>query len=301
MTPLTIALIAALCVLFCVCAALTARLLIVCKKINGISDNIDRFKESGDAIDFSTADDCVARLQNSVSELEETVMLERSKTATQTRKNADFVADISHQLKTPLAGLRLYCEMERESQPTAYTEKQLGLIEKMENLIYGLLRLEKIRSDAYSMEFRHNSLGDIVAALTEEFRHLFPDRQIVIKGNAVIRCDRVWLSEAIGNIIKNACEHTETNGKITIEIENHEKSVSLIVEDDGGGIPDAELPKLFERFYRSSAVSSEGTGIGLAITRVIAEKHHATVQAENGRHGLKVTLCFPVIDASMKI
>ena len=217
------------------------------------------------------------------------------------KNNTEFISDISHQLKTPLAGLRLYCEMEHNSNPTSYTEKELQLVEKMEKLIHNVLKLEKIRSDTYVMNFERNEISLIFEELKTEFATLFPQKQISIDGKGTLRCDKSWLREAFGNIIKNACEHTTADGKIDISIEQAEKSISVIIEDNGGGVPENELPLLFKRFHRTENASPDSAGIGLSITKAIIEKHHGTIIAENGEKGLRFSICFPIIDANLKL
>ncbi len=266
-----------------------------------LSDSINDYIGKGTVTQFSTRDSSIARLQNCISDLEALMTLEHGNTAAQSRRNADFIADISHQLKTPLAGLRLYCEMEQESAPTAHTGKELQLIEKMETLIYSLLRLEKLRSDSYTMDFQSTELESMINSLVNEFRHLFPQKKYIINGNACMRCDKTWLSEAISNTVKNASEHTKADGTIGIRIENGESSVLITVEDDGGGVPEEQLPLIFGRFFRTGDAVPESTGIGLAITRAIVEKHHGTVSAENGKLGLRITMCFPLFDCNLKI
>lgn len=271
------------------------------KQINNLKENIESFVEGGERTEYSTADSNFARLQNAVAELENLLLLEKSNSASQAKSNADFVADISHQLKTPLAGLRLYCEMEQGSTPTAYTEKELQLIAKMESLVLNLLKLEKIKSDAYEMKFIKQSLDEIVGEIIGNFKPLFPEKEFIINGTAAFRCDKECMSEAIGNIIKNACEHTDDNGKISVSVSQSEGSVTLVIEDNGGGVPKEQLPLLFNRFYRSDNAAPESAGIGLAISKAIFEKHHATVTAENGKDGLKITACFPLINANLKM
>lgn len=271
------------------------------RQINNLKENIESFVEGGEKTEYSTADSNFARLQNAVAELENLLLLEKSNSASQAKSNADFVADISHQLKTPLAGLRLYCEMEQSSTPTAYTEKELQLIAKMESLVFNLLRLEKIKSDAYEMKFIEQSLDEIVGEIIGSFKPMFPEKVFEINGKATFRFDKEWMSEAIGNIIKNACEHTDDNGKISVSVSQSEGSVTLVIEDTGGGVPNEQLSLLFNRFYRANNASPESAGIGLAISKAIFEKHHATVTAENSKDGLKITACFPIINANLKM
>lgn len=271
------------------------------KKIRNLTESIDKFIKDGTMTEFSTSDGDIAHLQSNICELENRLVQEREYTKLEAKNNTEFISDISHQLKTPLAGLRLYCEMEHSVSPDSHTQKELELIGKMEKLIYNVLKLEKIRSDTYVMSFEENDIAEIAKDLKTEFSPLFPNKQITVCGYGVLRCDKEWLREALGNVIKNSCEHTASDGRVDIVVEQKEKSVSVIIEDNGGGVDESELSMLFKRFHRTENASPNSTGIGLSITKAIVEKHHGTVIAENGENGLRISMYFPIINANLKI
>lgn len=266
-----------------------------------LAEQIEQYLQDGTALPFSVRDQAFSRLHNDVCDLMHALDTSRENRRKEADENADFVADVSHQLKTPLAGLRLFCELTDETNARDNAAKQLQLIERMETLVQSLLRLEKIRAGAYDMHFTAQSLQGIILSCAAELRPMFPQKQIVCTGDAVLSCDKPWLMEAFGNLLKNACEHTEPDGTVSIRMETTERSVLVTVQDNGGGVPEAELPRLFHRFVTSGNATPNSTGIGLAISRAIVERHHGSITAENTADGLLVTLCFPLIDGIEKL
>lgn len=266
------------------------------KQINTLTESIEKYLENGDLTKFSTEDNNFSTLQNAVCDLENALELQKHNTETETKKNSDFIADISHQFKTPIAGLKLYIEMDNELNPTDHTEKELQLIEKMEELIQKLLHLEKIKTDAYTMDFATCEVSEIVSSIITDFKPIFKEKEFTVTGSSKMRCDKSWLFEAIGNVIKNACEHTKDNGKIDVIIEDSEQSTIITVSDNGGGVETQEISKIFNRFHRTKNAKPQSAGIGLAITKAIVEKHHGTISAENTEKGLNIIMCFPHLD-----
>lgn len=270
-------------------------------EVRRITDNINRYTQTGAVSDFSPKEGYIAELQNAVFDLETLIEREKKNTKEMSKQNAEFISDISHQLKTPIAGLRLYCEMEHSQNPSDHTEKELQLIEKMENLVCRLLRLEKIRSDSYVMDFRTYDSAEFINPVVSDFRHLFPEKEYSVKANGKIRCDKEWLGEAVGNLIKNASEHTAKDGKVKITVNDAGDFTEIAVQDDGGGVPEKELPLLFTRFHKTENALPSSAGIGLAITKAVVEKHHGTVSAENKNGGLCVVIYLPHIDGYVLI
>lgn len=271
------------------------------KNVDKLTDSINDFIDNDTPTEFSTSDNHFSRLQNAVKDMEEKYHLEQNNTARKSKQNIEFVSDISHQLKTPLAGMRLYVEMDNEANPSEHTQKELILIEKMENLIYKLLRLEKIKGDSYTMDFKLESLADLSNEIVDEFKPMFPNKTYTVVGDSNVRMDKAWMYEAIANIVKNASEHTYDNGKIEITIDDSEKSTNISIRDNGGGVSKEDLPKLFSRFHRTDNANPNSAGIGLAITKAIIEKHHGTITAENTKEGLNIIICLPHIDGYITI
>ena len=296
MTTLEIILILIVALLCLLILAFTAKSIKTEKQINTLTESIEKYLENGDLTKFSTEDNNFSTLQNAVCDLENALELQKHNTETETKKNSDFIADISHQFKTPIAGLKLYIEMDNELNPTDHTEKELQLIEKMEELIQKLLHLEKIKTDAYTMDFNMCEVQEIVSSIITDFKPIFKEKEFTITGSSKMRCDKSWLFEAIGNVIKNACEHTKDNGKIDVIIEDSEQSTIITVSDNGGGVETQEISKIFNRFHRTKNAKPQSAGIGLAITKAIVEKHHGTISAENTEKGLNIIMCFPHLD-----
>ena len=271
---------------------LAARLWSLRRRLAALTESMEEYLHTGASPSpYSLREDMLAPVENAAADLENRVAVLSERLREENERTSSLTADISHQLKTPLASLRLFCELDAGD----HMDESISQIERMEQLIGRLLRLEKLCADGYEFCFEMQDIRVLVEKVWQELSPLWPDRRFFLTGEAAIRCDGKWLGEAFGNLLKNACEHTAGGGSVTVRLEQTERAFYASVEDDGGGVPPSDLPHLFERFYRSGSAAPQGAGLGLAIAREILLRHHGTLRASNGEHGLRLDMEIPIL------
>ena len=199
----------------------------------------------------------------------------------------DIISDVSHQIKTPLSALKMYHEIIESHKNDAatvssFTEKSQREIKRMEDVIYTLLKLARLDAGIIQMEKAPENLSVLMQDVLERFE-TWAEREhktITLSGkeNVVLSCDALWVSEAIGNIVKNALEHTENGGHIEVKWSQSPLMTQIEISDDGKGILPEDLYNIFKRFYRSRFSSDvHGIGLGLPLAKSIVEAHGGTI------------------------
>ena len=242
-----------------------------------------RARNPGDTspIDEQAAPQEITPLVASFNEL-----LERLDQSVQTQKR--FIADAAHQMKTPLAGLRMQAELAQREQSPEELRKSLAQIagssQRTAHLVTQLLSLARMENFAGSGNM---APLDLAALAREVVKDWLPqawakridlgldasDHPVMVQGN------RLMLTEMLNNLLDNAIRYTPPGGHATVRVsaDPFEPFAYLDVEDTGPGIPPAERPRVMERFYRVLGTSTEGSGLGLAIVREIVQQHGGDV------------------------
>jgi two-component system sensor histidine kinase TctE len=215
-----------------------------------------------------------------------------------------FVADAAHQLRTPLAAMLLHTERaQRAAEATARDAALQALhasVRRTARLGRQLLTLARAEPDATAAEelqdidlvgLARRTGEDWIPAASErniDFGLSAPDHPVVLRGHELL------LTELLANLIDNALRYGRTGGTVTVRVEQR-AGPTLIVEDDGPGIAEAERAKVFERFYRTGGSAGDGSGLGLAIVKDIARLHRAEISltAAHAGTGARFTVHFP--------
>lgn len=204
---------------------------------------------------------------------------------------ADSLADISHQIKTPLTSAVMMTELLENETDEEKRKEFLSILSTQLNkinwLIQMLLKLSKL--DAGTVEFVKNDISaeSLIKKSVQPFLVMLDVKDIELKtepNDCVFNCDINWTTEAIGNIIKNCMEHTPSGGKLEIKTDETFLYKEIIIRDSGCGIAEEDLPHVFERFYHGKNASPDSVGIGLALSKSIIDSQNGkiTVESKNG-------------------
>ncbi|WP_404988546.1 sensor histidine kinase [Clostridium culturomicium] len=215
-----------------------------------------------------------------------------------------LLGDISHQIKTPIANIKMYNNILIEREVSKEKEKEfLTLsnlqIEKLDFLMKSMIKMSRLENGVVQLKPKDNFIISIIANALAQINQKAEDKKISIE----ISCeeeikaafDEKWTEEAIFNVIDNAVKYTPKGGKIAIEVEELEMYVAVSICDNGIGIDEEEQGRIFQRFYRSPMVQvEEGVGVGLALTReiILKEQGFMKIKSELGK-GTKFSIYLP--------
>ncbi len=201
------------------------------------------------------------------------------------------ISDISHQLKTPLSALNIYVGLIQDEAQDIPSVREFSLLseqelDRIETLVQNLLKMTKLDAGTIVMEKSFEPVCELVESVKNLFRFRAGQegKEIRLSGDreVTLYCDRTWIVEAVSNLVKNALDHTESGGTISIEWVAFASVIQITVRDNGSGIHPEDLHHIFKRFYRSRfSKDKQGIGLGLPLTKAIVEIHGGTIEVES--------------------
>ncbi len=201
---------------------------------------------------------------------------------------SDAIADISHQLKTPLTSMMVMNDLlkteEQKDRRIEFLRTQSNQLDRMNWLIQTLLKLSKIDAGTIEMKpevIRADVLMEEVIKPFEIQMDLKNIRYSCDAADELLKCDRNWTVEAIQNIVKNCIEHLEDGGMLHVFTNDTNIYSDIVIEDNGCGIAEEDLPHIFERFYKGKNAGKDSVGIGLALAKTIVNSQHGDILAES--------------------
>lgn len=218
----------------------------------------------------------------------------------------ELIAWVSHDLRSPLAGIRAMAEALEDGvaeDPARYRKQIRMEVDRLAGMVDDLFELAVIQSGALKLSLDRISLSDLVSDTLAGADALARERGILLRGHAAadiaVRADSRELSRLMNNLVVNAIRHTPSDGVVEIELAARDGRATIAVTDGCGGIPEEDLPRVFDVAWRGTHARTPapdgGAGLGLAIVRGIAEAHAGQVTVANTDGGCRFELSLPAL------
>lgn len=229
-------------------------------------------------------------LENSLKRYLENSLLAGANQQKQKEVIQGLISDISHQTLTPVSNLKIYAELlaEESEGDTEITDTILEQTKKLDFLIQSLVKLSRMESGIIEVHPKRTDIAALFERLEPEYAKQAEEKGISLKFDRTdlkARFDLKWTGEALGNILDNAVKYSGNGRSISVSAKEYSFFIRVDITDNGIGIDEEEIPKIFTRFYRSFSVSDQpGVGIGLYLAREIiqAQKGYIKVTSRKG-------------------
>lgn len=260
------------------------------KRIEEIMNLIERMNQRNYAIpmkqdDFSILEDQIYKIFMQLVE-------EKEKTSIKAQKQIQYLEDIAHQIKTPITNMLFSVEMledgKDKNKELILLNKQLQRLNSLADILLKLSSLDAKTDDMKEETIELSEIIDYALDIVEIPKNITLTLEDSIEGKR-INGDFYWLSEAVINILKNGIQLPNCS-QIKISGDENPLYISLCIQDNGGGIKQSELKKIFKRFYKNP--DSQGFGIGLAMAKTIVEKNNGEIEVSNVRDGAEFKIKF---------
>lgn len=232
---------------------------------------------AGEAIEDSFDETKMSALETKLAKYLMMNQMGKNQLQKEKERTGELISDISHQTKTPIANLLLYSELLKEGIDDGTNKELVDAIhnqsEKLFFLIQSLVKASRLENGVIQTEPEENDIKILLESVVSQAESKAAEKNIKIEVYLVNRTalfDMKWTNEAVYNILDNAVKYTGKNGKIEILVSEYALFTRIDIKDNGIGIPESEIPKIFGRFYKCSTTQQEeGVGLGLYLAREI--------------------------------
>ena len=262
------------------------------KSLRSINKYLDKVNNGNYELKIEdNGEDEISRLRNELYKT--TILLRESAENSEKEKTnlSNSLADISHQLKTPLTSIRIMLDNIEENPNmdektrNEFIEEISRQIDWISSLVISLLKLAKFDAGAIVMQDTQINVKKLIDNVINNLAIMIDIKNIKIEEkideDVILRADYNWQLEALTNIIKNCIEHSKEDSSIKIEVENNSIFVKIKITDEGEGIAKEDLSHIFERFYKSKQASENSIGIGLSLAKTIIEKENGYIKVDS--------------------
>lgn len=242
------------------------------------------------------SNDEITDLSRCFNNMADTVVESMNEIKKSDKLRRELVANVSHDLRNPLSSIQGYLEtiqLKGDDLPKEelknYLDTVLNNTKKLNRMINDLFDLSKLDAENVTPSLEYISMAELVQDLAQQFEPIAHQKNISIETiypdnpHAKIYADIGLLDRALSNLIDNAIRHTPEGGTVTIRTIQDGKDIRLEISDSGKGIPETEIPHIFDRFYQvdKSRSNSSGAGLGLSIAQKILELHGAKITVQS--------------------
>lgn len=279
------------------------------KNINSLSIELDKMMRGLPASDLNAyKEGDFGRLYNQLEMVVNRTDFFVSQLKTEKSNIKDYIADISHELKTPVTALMTYLEVllskETDISNKVQLERCIALAEKMGVIVKCLLDLAKLETDDLIFTIESCALTDIVDIAYELVMQCGINNNLTmvnwIEGSVIVRIDEQWMIQAIFNIMKNAAAYCGESPQVYITATQTDTVVFLKIKDNGQGLCAEDAAHIFDRFYRAKGNKANGLGLGLSIAKMIVEKHHGSIDVRSDITGTEFSIAIPILNTITK-
>lgn len=259
------------------------------RRIEELTNYLYQVNSAADGTVLQQVEDEFSHLQDEIYKTV-TSLYQTREAAVKSKVNfAENLANIAHQLKTPIAAAALSLQLMKETSPNLYGEQIARQLRRLNRLEESLLTLSKIDAGTLRLEYSQVDIYTVLSLAAENLNDLLRKENISVDipnhGCMEIYADMEWTMEALMNLMKNCMEHSKHGGTIHCDYSGNPLYTEILIWDDGDGFQEEDIPHLFERFYRGKGAFGNGMGIGLALARSIFELQNGNITARNMRSG----------------